>query len=131
VAIPGVRNQGYSALSNQGCAAWVKRTRHPTRRSCKLSTSETYNQCNLYGTATRRTVAAQYSAGAVSLGRSVMTQRNRPTCGILLTLQPGRPVKSQKTTTRSTKVEEQPQHECTTQQIFYTPNFRVRIVFKL
>jgi len=50
--LTGVRNQGYSTRSNQGCAAWVKHTRHPTRRSCKVSTSETYNQCNLYGTST-------------------------------------------------------------------------------
>jgi len=77
--VKNVRNHGCTARSNHGYAAWVKNTRHPTRRSCKLSTSETYNQCNHYGTTTRRTVAAQYSADAASLGLSVKTQRTSPT----------------------------------------------------
>jgi len=79
--------------------ARFKRTRRPPRRSCKLSASKTYDQCNLYRTATRRTVAAQYSADAASLGRSVKTQRNSPTSAILLTLQPGRPVNDPEATT--------------------------------
>jgi len=53
----------------------VKRTQPPTRRSCKLSASRTYDQWNLYETATRRTVAAQYSAYAASMEQSVKTQR--------------------------------------------------------
>jgi len=52
----------------------VKRTQSPTRRSCKLSASRTYDHCNFYGTATRRTVAAQYSADAASMGQPVTTQ---------------------------------------------------------
>jgi len=53
---------------------WVKRTQPPRRRSCKLSASVLLDQCNLYETATRRTVAAQYSADAVSMEQSVTTQ---------------------------------------------------------
>jgi len=70
-----VRIQGYSARSKvvqHGANA------RDTQHDGVVSYQSAYNQCNLYGTATRRTVAAQYSADAASLGRSVQTQRNRP-----------------------------------------------------
>jgi len=79
--------------------------------------------------ATKRTVAAQYSADNASLGRSVRNQCNSPTSG---TLQPEQPVSGPETTTRSTQVEvsEQSRNYNYIQQIIYTPNFRVRTVFK-
>jgi len=58
-----------------GLRICVKHIRHPTRRSCKVSTSETYNQCNLYGTATRRTVATRKTNGA-TFGQDSALQPN-------------------------------------------------------
>jgi len=66
----------------------VKRTQSPTRRSCKLPASRTNEQCNLYDTATRRSVFSTLTTFQPSVGSFGLNLVSRLRIGLGFRWQP-------------------------------------------